>query len=124
MYIQKKGNAYYYRELVWKADKKVPDNVCIYLGSNTIHAINKLKTIIMDEDNFNILRAKIYALNKPTLTEIIENILITLENAICQAKVLGDDELQSILYEIECNLRTYKSVTKVTKISPENRDNI
>ena len=124
MYIHKKGNAYYYRELTWKADKVKPDTVCIYLGSNTTHAINKLKTIVTDEDDFNLLRAKIYALNTPTLTELIDNTVIALENAIRQARLLGDDELQNILYEAECNLRTYKSGTKGKKIPLTNRDNI
>ena len=124
LYIQKKGNAYYYRELVWKADRIKPDNICIYLGSNTMYAINKLKTIVTDEDDFNILRAKVYALSTPTMAEVIDNTLNTLENAIRQAEVLGADELQSILYEAECKLRAYRSETKDKKIPLANKDNI
>lgn len=112
MYIQKKGNAYYYRESIWNADTKKRDSICTYLGSNTINAINKLKTIIEDKDNFNMLVAKIYAFNMPTLTELLDSTITTIENAIRQARSLGDDELQTILYEAECNLRTHKSRTK------------
>ena len=112
MYIQKKGNAYYYRESVWDADKKKPITTCIYLGSNIVNATNKLKTIVEDKDEFNLLVAKIHAFSMPTRAELLDNTLMTIQAAIRQAIALGDDKMQDILLDAETNLQIHKSNTK------------